>query len=37
MYNECEMDYMIDYFGYGYDRKPTPKTVIMTIVNKVLS
>ncbi|MBR2587872.1 MAG: hypothetical protein IKD77_01550, partial [Bacilli bacterium] len=36
MYNECEMDYLIDYFGYGYDKKPTPKIVIITIVNKVM-
>lgn len=36
MYNECEMDYLIDYFEYGYDKKPTPKTVVITIVNKVM-
>ncbi len=35
MYNECEMEYLLNYFNYGYDKKPTPKMVITTIINKL--
>ena len=35
MYAECNMDYLLDYFDFKFDAKPTPKIVISTIINKV--
>lgn len=35
MYNECEIDKLIDYFQFESDHKPTPKMVIKTIVRKI--
>ena len=36
IYNKWKINYLTDYFGYGYDKKPTHKIVITTIMNKVL-
>ena len=36
MYFECDMNYLLRYFGYSVDIKPTPKVVISTIVSKVI-
>lgn len=35
MYLECNIDYLLDYFCFKFDTKPTPKTVISTIINKI--
>ena len=36
MYNDCNMEYLLKYFQYNDDIKPTPKVVISTIINKVI-
>lgn len=36
MYNECSIEYLMKYFDYECDKKPTPKMVITTIINKLL-
>lgn len=35
MYNECEEKKLLKYFHYIVDTKPTPKTIIKTIVRKL--
>lgn len=35
MYVECKMDYLLKYFDFKIDTKPTPKIVITTIINKI--
>ena len=35
MYMECEINYLLNYFDFKFDVKPTPKIVISTIINKV--
>lgn len=37
MYNECSIEYLMKYFEYECDKKTTPKMVITTIVNKLIS
>ncbi len=36
MYMDCNLNYLLNYFNYTMDTKPTPKVVISTIVNKLL-
>lgn len=36
MYNDCNINYLLQYFQYKDDIKPTPKVVISTIINKVI-
>lgn len=35
MYNECEIEKLIKYFGIDMDYKPTPKAVIKTVISKI--
>lgn len=35
MYFECNEKFLLEYFSYEYDTKPTPKIVIQTILNKI--
>ena len=35
MYFECNIDYLLNYFSFTDDMKPTPKIVISTILNKI--
>ena len=35
MYNECQIEKLMQYFGYKIDYKPTPKAIIKTIINKL--
>lgn len=36
MYMECNIDYLLNYFDFKRDTKPTPKIVISTIINKIM-
>lgn len=35
MYFECNEKFLLQYFSYEYDTKPTPKIVIYTVLNKI--
>lgn len=35
MYNECQIEKLMQYFRFETDYKPTPKTIIKTIINKL--
>lgn len=35
MYNECEIETLMNYFGYEIDYKPTPKIVIKAVIRKL--
>lgn len=37
MYNECRMEYLLKYFSFENDTKPTPKLVISTIINNYIN
>lgn len=36
MYNDCTLNYLLQYFSFEQDTKPTPKLIISTIVNKYI-
>lgn len=36
MYYKCEARFLKEYFSFYDDRKPTTKTVVYTVLNKIL-
>lgn len=36
MYTQCKIEFLLEYFSFKEDIKPTPKFVISTIINKVI-